>query len=140
MRVKGPPRRTEKDLHSVPGYRLNVGGMTNREPELVHVPAECTLATAEQPLRITELQDVFELVRAVERPAPTRLLLTLQPAFGRADRVRNLAARESACCSFFNFTVCEEHDGVLLEITVPPAQLGVLDAMAEQVIRAAGRT
>ena len=116
--------------------------MTNHEIGLVQVPAECTLPTAEQPLRVAEFTDVFALVIRAERPAPTRLLLTLEAAPGRAEAVRDLAARESTCCSFFGFTVREEHDGVLLEVTVPPAHLDVLDAMAEhadQVTRTGGR-
>lgn len=101
------------------------------------------MPTAEQPARVAEFRDVFALVRAAERPAPTRLILTLQSAPGRAETVRDLAARESSCCSFFGFAVREEDDGVLLEVTVPSAQLGVLDAMAEhaeQITGRAGRT
>ena len=113
--------------------------MTTHEIRLVQVPAECTLPTAEQPLRVAEFKDVFALVRAAHRAAPTRLLLTLQPAPGRAEAVRDLAARESTCCSFFGFTVREGDDGVLLDVTVPPAQIDVLDAMAEQVTGQAGR-
>ncbi len=100
------------------------------------------MPTAEQPLRVAEFKDLFALVRSVERPAPTRLLLTLEAAPGRAAAVRDLTARESACCSFFGFTVGEELDEVLLEVTVPLAHLGVLDAMAdhaEKVARPAGR-
>ena len=102
------------------------------------VPAACTLPTAEVPLRVTEFEELFAVVRAVQRPAPTRLLLALQPAAGRAEAARDLAARESACCSFFRFAVREADDGVLLEVTVPAAQVAVLDAMADRVAAAGG--
>lgn len=117
--------------------------MTDDAVEWGQVPVECTLPTAEQPLRVAEFNDVFALVRAVQRPAPARLLLALRPAPGRAQAVRDLAARESTCCSFFDFTVHDQDDEVVLEVTVPPAQLGVLEAMAEhaqQVARAVGPT
>ena len=93
-------------------------------------PAACTLPTAQVPLRMAEFANVFALVRTTERPAPTRLVLVLQPGHGRAETVRGLAARESACCSFFGFAVREEDDGVVLEVTVPAAQVEVLDGMA----------
>lgn len=123
--------------------QATVRGMTNHKLKLVQVPAACTLPRPEQPLQLAEFRDVFALVRTAERPSPTRLILVLHPAPGRGQAVRDLAARESTCCAFFGFTVREEDDGVLLEVTVPPAQLGVLDAMAkhaEHVTGTAGRT
>src|SRR5918998_791428 len=109
--------------------------MTHQDVELVPVPAECTLPTAQQPIRVAEFKDILAMVRTAERPAPTRLLLTLPPAPGRADAVRDLAARESICCSFFRFTVREGDDGVLLEVAVPAARIGVLDTMAQHAAR-----
>jgi len=109
--------------------------MTNLDIQSIGVPAVCTLPTAELPLRVARFDDVFALVRAAERLMPTRLLLTLQPAPGQTEAIRDLAARESTCCSFFEFIVREEDDGVLLEVIVPPAQLGVLDAVAEHADR-----
>jgi hypothetical protein len=90
------------------------------------------------PLRLAEFADVFAVVRTAERRAPTELRLILQPAPGRAEAVRDLAARESTCCSFFSFTVREEDVGVLLQITVPWTQAGVLDAMATHAGAGAG--
>jgi hypothetical protein len=110
--------------------------------ESIPVPAGCTLPTAERPLRLAEFADVLDLVRAAERSAPTRLLLTLEPAPGRAEAVRELAFRESLCCAFFGFAVREVADGVLLEVTVPATRVGVLDAMAAhaaQVVATVGR-
>ena len=103
-------------------------------------PAACTLPTEQVPLRMSEFEDLLAVVRAAQRPAPTRLLLTLEPAAERAEAVRDLAARESACCSFFRFEVREEDDGVALEVSVPAAQVGVLDAMADRAARAGGRS
>lgn len=111
-------------------------GDVDRDP----VPAACTLPTEQVPLRVAEFEDLLAVVRTARRPEPTRLLLTLQPAPGRAEAVRDLAARESACCSFFRFVVREEDDGVVLEVDVPTAQVGVLDAMADRAADAGGRS
>lgn len=68
---------------------------------------------------------------AVSRPEPTRLRLLLDRAHERA--ARDLATRESACCSFFTFTFTHSADDVLcLDVTVPTEQIPVLDGLAEQ--------
>ncbi|HEV2088095.1 MAG TPA: hypothetical protein VGR21_07270 [Cryptosporangiaceae bacterium] len=95
------------------------------------VPDACTLPVAEQPLRVAEFDALFAAsLRAVERPDATRLLLRL--AAGTLATAADLAGREAACCSFFGFAVTEDHTGaVVMEVTVPPAQAGVLDAVAD---------
>lgn len=99
------------------------------------VPQSCTLPTEEQPLRIAEFDTLFaDALRLVERPDPTRTRLVLDPAAEPA--ARSLADRETSCCSFFTFTFDHDESGLLLmDITVPEAQVGVLDAVTE---RAAG--
>ena len=64
-------------------------------------PDACTLPTAERPLRVAEFDDLFTAVRRSERPLPTRLDLVL-PRNIEAT-CRDLARRESECCSFFTF-------------------------------------
>jgi hypothetical protein len=59
---------------------------------------------------------------AIEHPSPVNLT---RPA----STVRDVAARESVCCSFFDFTVCVDADRVLLDVRVPPARAEVLDGM-----------
>ena len=114
--------------------------MTIGEVERDQVPVACTLPTAQVPQRLAEFEELFAVVREARRPAPTRLLLTLQPAPGRAEAVRGLAARESACCSFFGFAVHGEDDEVVLEVGVPTARVEVLDAMAARAARGGGRS
>lgn len=97
----------------------------------VWVPAECTLPVVQQPSRVAEFAALLSAaVRAVARPEPTRLGLVLEPAFEAA--ARDLAVRESGCCSFFTFTFARGADGLHLEISVSSAQVVVLDALAEQ--------
>ncbi len=106
--------------------------------EIAWVPDTCTLPVAEQPLRVAEFDALFAAsLRAVERPGPTRLLLRLDP--GTRETAADLAARETACCSFFCFDFAEGADGaVLMDVTVPPAQTAVLDAAAARAVAAAG--
>src|SRR5690242_1648595 len=99
----------------------------------------CTLPTPDRPLRAAEFDDLFAHVRRVERPAPTRLRLEFAedlvdpPAV--AARAADLAVRETACCSFFTFTLAVTGAGTSLEVAVPAGQVAVLDALAT---RAAG--
>lgn len=94
------------------------------------VPESCTLPAAEQPLRVAEFGDLFAGVQGVSRPEPTRLRLRLDPA--RAAQAARLAVTETACCSFFTFTLTVAQGSVTLDVTVPAAHLAVLDGMAEQ--------
>ncbi|RYP85881.1 hypothetical protein EKO23_11260 [Nocardioides guangzhouensis] len=92
----------------------------------------CTLPTAERPLRVAELDDLFATVTAVERPSPTLLRLVLAGPGDLLGTARDLAARESACCSFFTFTVTPADGGVRMDVSVPAARVDVLDALAER--------
>jgi hypothetical protein len=94
------------------------------------VPDECTLPTADRPLRTAQFREVFgELARDVERAAPGRLRLTLTASPEVAGRVAELAVRETECCSFFEFTLTAGK-GLSLEIAVPKGREEILDAMA----------
>lgn len=42
---------------------------------------------------------------------------------------RDLAGRESECCTFFTFTFDVADDHIVLRIAVPPSQVEVLDAI-----------
>ncbi len=105
------------------------------------VPSACTLPTAERPLRAAELDEVFtRSVRGAERAGRSRLRLDLDPASGVAGRIADLAAAETGCCSFFTFTLTLADSRLMLEIAVPPANAGVLDALAARVADLCGRT
>lgn len=97
------------------------------------VPSACTLPTAQQPLRIAEFDTFFrDVVRDVQRRGPTRLDLTID-----ADAealARDLTDRETACCSFFQFTFTGQADGrIVMTLTVPGQHADVLAALAERV-------
>lgn len=98
------------------------------------VPDACTLPTVERPLRLAEFDELFTTaVRDVTVVDAGRARLRLAGPAGLADRVRDLTARESACCSFFTFTVIPQPAGtgelVDLEIEVPLRYADVLASL-----------
>jgi len=92
----------------------------------------CTLPTVERPLRLAEFDELFrESVVAVAREdLTTRLTLAGSP--GLADRVADLAARESGCCSFFTFALDGDDAGLRLDIAVLAAYAAILDALTDR--------
>ncbi|WP_285663323.1 hypothetical protein [Actinorhabdospora filicis] len=102
-------------------------------PELDWVPRACTLPTAEQPLRLAEFDALFAAhlaTAALDAPTRARLVLTGGP--GLAERVADLAERESSCCSFFAFTTTATEVGAELGIEVPAAHASVLAALVRR--------
>ena len=113
----------------------------------------CTLPTADQPLRVAEFDDLFATaLRAIERPdAAGRARLVLAGGDDLAERVQQLADAETACCSFFTFTLtlrplatdkvdAADRTMLALDIEVPVARADVLAALiqrAEQAHQAA---
>jgi hypothetical protein len=91
----------------------------------------CTLSTVGQLARVAEFDQLFAgmAVRA-ERPAPTHLRLELRRDPAAARRAAELAVAETACCSFFTFTLTAAADRLFLEIAVPDAHLPALAALA----------
>ncbi|MGW4632890.1 hypothetical protein [Nocardia sp. NPDC004415] len=96
------------------------------------VPDACTLPTTEQPIRIAEFDRFFaESVHSTTRTAPTRLDLVL--AADAEAVARDLAARETSCCSFFTFDFNTTGTGLVMQVGVPAAYVEVLDAFAARV-------
>lgn len=101
--------------------------MTTKDPGWV--PDACSLPTAERPLRLSEFDELFAgAVRGRQRITATHLRWRLDPAAEAA--ARDLAGRESACCSFFTFTFTVDAEDLLLDVTVPRTHVDILDAMA----------
>jgi hypothetical protein len=99
--------------------------------DLAWVPDACTLPTVERPLRLAEFDGLFATgLRGQQRLSPTALRWRLDP--DAETTARELTARESSCCSFFTFTFMRDGDAVRVDVGVPPAQIAVLDALAER--------
>jgi hypothetical protein len=86
-------------------------------------PDACTLPTALVPLRVGEFAALFSSSLLSVVRSPLSLRLTFAP--GSAERVADLVARESECCSFFAFSL----SGNVLDVGVPDSQVAVLDGL-----------
>jgi len=89
----------------------------------------CTLPTVERPLRLAELDDLFRAHVVDVRRDGLTTRLTLSGAEGLRDRVTDLAARESSCCSFFEFSVDGDDEGLVLTVGVPEQRADILAAL-----------
>jgi hypothetical protein len=108
------------------------------------VPDACTLPTADRPLRLAEFDALFATaVETVEPLDATHARMRLTGPAGLAATVRDLTARETACCSFFAFTVTGEPaasgETLTLDIHVPAQYADVLASLTERAV-SAGKT
>ncbi|WP_280401335.1 hypothetical protein [Nocardia carnea] len=93
------------------------------------VSDDCTLPTVEQPTRVAEFDRFFaDAVRDIRRPASARLELVF--AHDAEPVARDLAARESSCCSFFTFDFTSTAEWSVMRVSVPASYIEVLDAFA----------
>lgn len=85
--------------------------------------------TAEE--RLAEYHQLFATVyQARERRGRDSVRLRFQAAAGTEDWVRDLAAREHACCGFFTFSVQRVGNEVIWDASVPDDDVAraILDA------------
>jgi len=99
--------------------------------DMAWVPSACALPSAERPARLAEFEAVFaEALTGVERREPGWLRLRFRD--GVEARLRDLTAREAACCGFFDFTVHHAEGEVVVDVRVPADKTVVLDGIAAQ--------
>lgn len=109
------------------------------DPDGTWAPEACTLTAAELPQRSGEFDRLFaDAVRGIERTAPTRLRLDLRPDPQVAGRAAELVTAETGCCSFFTFVITITDGRLILDVTVPAAQAGLLDTLAGHAATASG--
>lgn len=103
-------------------------------PSVSWVPADaCTLPTAEQPLRVAEFDALFATaLRRLERREPGWLRLVLAGDPNVDASARELIARESTCCSFFDFQLTPAGGELQLDVRVPDTRVDVLDGITLQ--------
>ncbi len=107
--------------------------------DLAWAPTSCTLPTAARPLREQEFTALFATaLRGVRRVNATHAELVLDPA--AEDAARDLAARETSCCSFFTFDFASIQETLTITVTVPPAHAAVLEALVAAAERDADLT
>jgi hypothetical protein len=111
----------------------------------LHIADFCALPTAAQPIRLLEFDELFR--RQVNPPrwlGPHRVEFTFADAEGLYAEVSDLVARESECCSFFDFAI-DQHtepatnvDHLVLRVGVPVNRDDVLRALTERAVTAIG--
>jgi hypothetical protein len=117
--------------HASTGRRAGCGFALDMTTQDDWAPDACTLPTSERPLRVAEFGDLFGHVFRWTRSETTRLDLVL-PSDDEAA-ARDLARRESECCSFFTFDFDSAGDDVVIQISVTPEHISVLDAIEARV-------
>jgi hypothetical protein len=91
----------------------------------------CTLPTVERPLREAEFDELFaRALLRIDRPEWNQVSLELEPSAEVASRAADLMVRETACCSFFTFTLTAIGGALRLDVSVPRGQIEVLDGLA----------
>ena len=94
----------------------------------------CTMPTVDRPLRLAEFDSLFaDAVRSVAYEGDQVRMHLTGPA-GLRERVRDLAERETACCSFFSFVIDGETDDLTLEIAVPREHRRILEGLAQRAM------
>jgi hypothetical protein len=103
-------------------------------------PAACTLPTADRPVRSAEFDAVFSQgLRRVSRLSDRRGQWEFAVGPDQAARIASLLRRETACCSFFTFTMTSGAPGTaVVDVAVPAAQVSVLDALNHRAVSRAG--
>ncbi len=126
--VGAQPESVLRDL-----FELAAGRVEGARSELAWVPADaCTLPTADRPTRLAEFDGLFASLQEVRREEPGWLRLRLDDGEGVEDQARDLTARESACCSFFDFDVHGGDGEVVVDVRVPDSRVVVLDGLTAQ--------
>ncbi|HZC72883.1 MAG TPA: hypothetical protein VE442_19455 [Jatrophihabitans sp.] len=112
--------------------------MTSELP-IAWAPDSCTLPTPERPVRAAEFSSLFATaLRSLERIDRRHLRLLLAGEAGLVPLVADLTARETECCSFFEFAITNAADAIQLDVFVPDSYAEVLDGLAEHARSAAG--
>jgi len=94
--------------------------------EILH---SCSLPTAERPVRLAEFDELLSSATSAERGGPTLLTFHFDDRDGLEAQARDLTARESDCCSFFEFSVVKGAGEVRVEVRVPEPHAGILDSL-----------
>ena len=104
------------------------------------VPDACTLPTADRPVRSAEFDTVFgQGLRRVSRLSDRTGQWEFAADPAQAARIADLLRREAACCSFFTFTLDTGTPGTaIVDVAVPAAYAGVLDALNQRAASRAG--
>ncbi len=80
-------------------------------------PIACTLDTSDVKERAASIRDLAR--RSLRHSSRTPLILSLTYEPRALDEVRDLVAKEKACCAFLSFDLKNNANGVFLTVTAP---------------------
>ena len=94
------------------------------------IPIVCDMTTATDTTedRLGEYRDLFGTYLTSRERTETGIRFHFSRHDGLTERVRDLAAREKACCAFFDFEILEHADEITWDATV------VDDPVARQIL------
>jgi hypothetical protein len=87
----------------------------------------CTLDTSDFKERAASIRDLAR--RSLRHSSRTPLILSLTYEPRALDEVRDLVAKEKACCAFLSFDLKNNANGVFLTITAPKSAAETADAL-----------
>ncbi|MEO5922010.1 MAG: hypothetical protein ABIQ01_12800 [Pseudolysinimonas sp.] len=93
------------------------------------IPHSCTLPTAERPIRLAEFDTLLESATLAKRDNAMHLTFYFDDAKGLEAQARDLTARESSCCSFFDFNVANDGGQIIVGIGVPDQHASILNSL-----------
>jgi hypothetical protein len=103
----------------------------------------CTLPAVARPLRVGEFDDLFQDQTAAPRwIGRHRVEFTLAGGDDLYEHVSDLVARESACCSFFDFSITRpareaaQGPSLALRVGVPASRRDVLEGLTSHAVAA----
>jgi len=110
--------------------------------DLLPIDDFCTLPAAALPVHLMEFDELFRRqVSVPRRIGRHRVEFTFANADGLYAQVSDLVARESGCCSFFEFTIEQRsqpsiEDQLVLRVGVPERYGDVLKALLDRAVAA----
>lgn len=90
-------------------------------------PIACTLDAGDFKERAASIRDLARRSLLQSSRTPLTLTLTYEPQ--AADEVRDLVAKEKACCAFLSFDLKHNANGVFLTVTAPKSAAEAADAL-----------
>ena len=102
----------------------------------------CTLPTAARPHRVSEFDELFrDQIDAPHWINSDNVEFRFASVGDRYEQVSDLVARETACCSFFDFSITEQSTTaaggpqLVLRVAVPAGRHDVLEALTDRAER-----
>ena len=98
-------------------------------------PIACTLRVEDYPSRLAWIRQLAH--DALKSHQRHDLTLQLNYAADAAGRVREMVAKEQACCAFLNFDLREDAHEIRLTIRAPEEARDAVDELFAQFVRGA---